>query len=207
MFEMLVQQYGFNEPIFLDDLKGKTLSDNALRQTMKRLVDDGKLVRFDSGIYYIPKPIGLLKQSYIDLNKIIVSKYIVRRHTIFGYYSGFTFANQIGITSQVPAQKEIVTNAEATNGRTVNIGASSVRLRKPKVEITAENVIALQLLDLINDAQRYSEISDTEMVERIQFYVKEKNITREMIAQLVPFYPDKVSKKLIESRLIYVFAS
>ena len=53
--EYLMDNYGYNEPIFLNDLSIDGLSDNAVRQSMKRLVASGFLERYDNGIYYIPK--------------------------------------------------------------------------------------------------------------------------------------------------------
>ena len=37
-------------------------------------------------------------------------RYITRRGKVEGYYSGYTSANQVGMTSQVPVTVEIVSN-------------------------------------------------------------------------------------------------
>ena len=62
----LLENYGYNEPIFLNALKIENLSDNALRQSVKRLTASGFIERFDNGIYYIPKRDNLLGKSYLD---------------------------------------------------------------------------------------------------------------------------------------------
>ena len=41
----LMENYGYNEPIFLNDLTIQGLSENAVRQAVKRLVANGFLVR------------------------------------------------------------------------------------------------------------------------------------------------------------------
>ena len=56
----LMENYGYSEPIFLNDLSIEGLSENAVRQSVKRLVASGFLERYDNGIYYIPKHGGLL---------------------------------------------------------------------------------------------------------------------------------------------------
>ena len=61
----LMENYGYNEPIFLNDLTIQGLSENAVRQAVKRLVANGFLERYDNGIYYIPKRDGLLGKSYL----------------------------------------------------------------------------------------------------------------------------------------------
>ena len=46
----LMENYGYNEPIFLNDLTIQGLSENAVRQAVKRLVANGFLERYDNGI-------------------------------------------------------------------------------------------------------------------------------------------------------------
>ena len=41
--------------------------------------------------------------------KIIIRKYIQSTTEIYGYFAGATFANQIGLTTQMPAMLEIIT--------------------------------------------------------------------------------------------------
>ena len=64
--EYLEKNYGYNEPIFLNEIRLEGLSDNALRQYFKRMLGAGDLARFDTGIYYLPKVSRLLKKSYLD---------------------------------------------------------------------------------------------------------------------------------------------
>ena len=70
----LMENFGYNEPIFLNDLTIEGLSDNAVRQSVKRLVANGFLERYDNGIYYIPKRGGLLGKSYLDPFLVIMRK-------------------------------------------------------------------------------------------------------------------------------------
>ena len=126
----LMENYGYNEPIFLNDLTIQGLSENAVRQAVKRLVANGFLERYDNGIYYIPKRDGLLGKSYLDLSLVIMRKYIQSKSEIYGYVTGESFANQLGLTTQMPAVIEVVTNREATNGRTITVGSERVRIKK-----------------------------------------------------------------------------
>lgn len=50
---------------------------------------------------------------------LIMRKYIQSKSEIYGYVTGESFANQLGLTTQMPAVIEVVTNREATNGRTI----------------------------------------------------------------------------------------
>lgn len=59
----LMENYGYNEPIFLNDLSVKGMSENAIRQAVKRLTTNVFLCRYDNGIYYIPQNSGVLGKS------------------------------------------------------------------------------------------------------------------------------------------------
>lgn len=120
--EYLEKTYGYNEPIFISEIQLKGVNDNALRQYFKRMLKSGDIARFDTGIYYLPKASRLLKKSYLDPMKVIIRKYIKNGSETYGYFSGATFANQLGLTTQMPAVLEIVTSKESTKGRNVTVG-------------------------------------------------------------------------------------
>lgn len=61
--EYLEKTYGCNEPIFINEIQLDGISDNALRQYFKRMVKSGDLIRFDTGIYYLPRATRLLKTA------------------------------------------------------------------------------------------------------------------------------------------------
>ena len=76
--------------------------------------------------------------------KVIIRKYIQSTTETYGYFAGATFANQIGLTTQMPATLEIVTSKESTEGRTVTVGSQAVRLKRSVTTITSENTGLLQ---------------------------------------------------------------
>lgn len=201
----LLENYGYNEPIFLNDLKIDELSENAVRQSVKRLAANGFLERFDKGIYYIPKQGGLLSKSYLDPVLVIMCKYVRNESEIYGYVTGMTFANQLGLTTQVPAIIEIVTNREATNGRTVTVGNQKVRIKKAAVTVSDNNADLLQFLDCIGQAEKYTELSMEETIENMCAYVKGKGFTREQLAGVSSVITGASAKKLIEWGMVYEF--
>lgn len=201
----LLENYGYNEPIFLNDLKIEELSENAVRQSVKRLVANGFLERFDKGIYYIPKQDGLLGKSYLDPLLVIMRKYVRNESDTYGYVTGMAFANQIGLTTQMPAIIEIVTNREATNGRTVTVGNQKVRIKKATVTVSDNNADILQFLDCVSQAEKYTELSMEEALEILSAYVKGKDFTRKQLAGVASAITGATAKKLIEWGLIYEF--
>lgn len=203
----LIKNYGYNEPIFLNDLKIEGLSENAVRQSVKRLVAKGFLERYDSGIYYIPKQSTLLGKSYLDPELVVMRKYVRSKFETFGYVTGMSFVNQLGLTTQMPAVIEIVTNREATNGRTITIGTQQVRIKKATVTVSNNNAELLQLLDCIGQAEKYTELSMEETIDKMLLYVKQKHFTKEQLSEVSAAITGATAKKLIEWGVIYEFAS
>ena len=203
----LIENYECNEPIFLNELSMEGLSENAVRQSVKRLVANGFLERYDSGIYYIPKRGGVLGKSYLDPSMVIMRKYVQNKSEKYGYVTGLSFANQIGLTTQMPAILEVVTNREATNGRVVTIGNQKVRVKKSSIPISESNAEILQLLDGIAQAEKYTELTRKETIAALVTYIKMKGFTKEQLAEVSPVLTGATAKKLIEWEMIYEFAS
>ena len=207
MKSYLMENYGYNEPIFLNELFVEGMSDNAVRQAIKRLVAYGFLERYDNGIYYIPKEGGLLGKSYLDPYVVMMRKYVKNKSETFGYVTGISFANQLGLTTQMPAVIEIVTNRESSNSRMVRLGSYYIRLKKASVKVSDTNAELLQLLDGISQAEKYTELSLDKTIEVMNQYVKEKKFTKEQLLAVTPALTGATSKRLIEWGMIYEFTS
>lgn len=204
--EYLERTYGYNEPIFISDIQLENMNDNSLRQYFKRMVKSGDLVRFDTGIYYLPKSSRLLSKTYMDPLKVIIRKYIKNDISTFGYFTGASFANQIGLTTQMPAVMEIVTNKESTKGRMVTIGGQSIRLKRPAITVTQENADLLQVIDAIGQMDRYAELEKTDALALFRNYIREKEFSQTQLAEILPAVTGTTAKKLIEGGLIYEFS-
>jgi hypothetical protein len=203
----LMESYGYNEPIFLNDLTIEGMTENAVRQSVKRLVTNGFLERFDNGIYYIPKQGGILGKGYLDPLLVIMRKYIRNRSETYGYITGISFANALGLTTQTPAVIEVVTNREATNGRMVTVGNMKVRIKKPAVTVSDDNAELLQLLDGIGQVEKYTELPMDETMGTMTAYVKEKGFTKQQLAEVSSVLTGATAKKMIKWGMIYEFVS
>lgn len=203
----LMENYGYSEPIFLNDLSIEGLSENAVRQSVKRLVASGFLERYDNGIYYIPKHGGLLGKSYLDPSMVIIRKYVENQSDKYGYITGLSFANQLGLTTQMPAVIEIVTNRESTNGRMLMIGNQKVRVKKSSISVSEDNAELLQLLDAIGQAERYTELTIEETVDILITYIRKKRFTKRQLSDVSSALTGATAKKMIEWGMIYEFAS
>lgn len=203
----LIENYGYDEPIFLNQLLIEGLSQNAIRQSVKRLTASGFLERYDNGIYYIPRSGGLLGKSYLDPSMVIMRKYVENKSDKYGYVTGLSFANQLGLTTQMPAIIEIVTNREATHGRTVTVGNQRVRVKHSTITVSDSNAELLQLLDGVGQAEKYTELTIKETVDKLISYMRKKQFTKRQLSEVTSALTEATAKKLIEWGIIYEFAS
>ena len=134
-------------------------------------------------------------------------KYVENKSNVYGYVTGLSFANQLGLTTQMPAVIEVVTNREATNGRMVMIGNQKVKVKKAAITISEDNAELLQLLDSIGQAEKYTELTLKETIETIIIYMRRKRFTKEQLSGVSCTLTGATAKKMIEWGMIYEFAS
>lgn len=197
-YEFLKENYKENEPIFISELKYKNMNMNAIRQQILNLTTKNLLVRYDTGIYYIPGNSIFRTSKILSQNKIIEKKYISSNDEILGYLSGLNFANKIGITTQVPNLYEIVSNKATCDYRELKIASTKIILRKPRTTITKENYLELQFLDMIKEIDNLSILDKEENKKIVLNYMKFENISFEKLQKLLEFYPDKIYKNLYQ---------
>jgi len=157
LFEYIKENYEPGEPIFLQDIKIDGMSDASIRQRIKKLTETGEVIRYEQGIYYIPKMSRLKGTVTLAPDIVARYKYISRMGRIMGYYAGRTLANKMGISTQVPVKEEITSNNMAAIVREVSVGNRVYVVRKAPVEVDESNHIVLQLLELLKGIDEYSD--------------------------------------------------
>lgn len=203
LFDYLVEKYGYNEPILLSEISFNNYSLAWIKKEINKLCQEEKLIRFEKGLYYIPTK-TILGMSKLDPRKVIMKKYVEDGNKQVGYFSGTTFLNMLGLSSQMPNVLEIYTNNENARVREVPIGSQRVILRRARTTINNENAATMSFLELMNftDAKYF----DDEKKQIVINYITQNNITRKSITECSPFFPDKAMRTLIESEMIYSVA-
>lgn len=206
LYEYLKENYILGEPIFSGDINIPGMTDENLRYHLKKLTDDGVICRFDAGVYYFPKKDILGDNIKLSADTVVFHKYIKRRGKRVGYYSGYTLANHMGLSTQVPFTEEITSNYAPATVREIKIKNRKYIIRRPVVEVTEENVTALQFLDCLKDIERCAE-EDLALCGRILTdYAKEYCITKNEIDRLIDNYPMKIYKAIYDTGVKYVSA-
>ena len=121
---------------------------------------------------------------------VIRKKYLVDDGCRCGYLSGMMFANQLGITTQVPVVYEVYTNKATTDYRDTTIGSQRIIIRRPYVEINDGNASILQFLDLMKEVRDIAEI------------VKANDLRFDILKQYFPYYPDRLYRNMYEVGLL-----
>ena len=203
LYEYLLDNYKENEPIFLADLQVDGMTRTNVRQQIKKLTDTGKVKRFDNGIYFLPKKTIFKSGSQLAPEKVLECKYLRDKDERCGYVSGLMFFNQMGLTTQVPMMYEVVSNKETNDYRETSLAKSRVIVRKPKVPVTEKNYKALQFLDMLKDVDVYSEVTEKPLQDRLYRYMDDANLSISEMEPYFAYYPDKLYKNLVETRVIY----
>ena len=202
-YEYLTGTFGWNEPIFSGEIAFDGYSKPWINKELAKLCEDGKLIRFEKGVYYAPKdtPLG---PSSLDPMKIVEKRYILNDGIRSGYYSGASFLNRIGLSDQVPGTVEIYSNNESAKVREILVGPVRVLLRRARVKIDNGNVAVQSFLELMNSVN--PSFFDDERKRITESYIRENGITRGDVTKYAAFFPDKAMRNLIESEMIYCVA-
>lgn len=201
LIDYLLNKFGANKPILTEELVVPEISYDNLRKQLSRYNSQGIIEKYSQGVYYIPKN-TLLGKSTLSINDVINRKYITNDEEIYGFFSGLSFYNKLGISTQVPFVYEIVSNKERSRVREITLKNQKIILRRPYITINKNNYLEAQFLDFINNANN-NDINDN--VDTLKKYIKDNKLNKSIIIDLISYYPSKVSKKLIESRLLYEF--
>lgn len=203
--EYLKKTYGYDTPIFLKDIRIGRKSKTAIKQDLYRACKNGEIKREANGVYFLKgeKEFG----SIITFDEIVHLKYISEsysdsgdRFERYGYYSGLTFLNIIGLSQQLPADLEITTNNTSSKKRFISIKKRRAILRKARVKVTNDNWKTLQFLDMFHFLT-FDEVLKNK--NTLQNYIKQ-NLSIESILAYLPYYQGLTTRKLTEGGIIEI---
>jgi len=205
-YEIIAKNFSCDEPIFIEDIE-RLFSDKSrpwIDKTIRTLVDEKKIKRYSTGIYYIPRK-TLFGDSILSANKVIEKKYLSNDDDVYGYVTGVSLLNSLGLTTQVPNSISIVTNKESSRGRRITVGKQDLYLIKSPTKITKYNYAVLQLLEAIKliDLNELDEIENNNLIR----FITNNSINLKEISEYCNYFPDFVSKKILGGNLIGIFTN
>ena len=190
----LRSKYEPNEPIILDQIKSDTYSYDTIKSMLSNYVKKGILSRFSNGVYYFPI-YTRFGPSICEIDEVISKKYLSNDKTVFGYYTGLTLLNSIGLTTQVPNLIEIATNVEKNKIRKTKIGGLSIILRKPLIKISKSNYRYLQFIDIF----RFADIETIRTNrDKIITFAKQNQLKKSVLFDMVLAMSNKATMTILE---------
>lgn len=159
----------------------------AVAVAMKRIMD-GKLIPnlrcYQKGVYYLTSvtPFG---EIGINKEQLIADKYLLPNE---GYESGYTVMHRLGLTSQMPKERVIITN-NAKNG-TRKDAKLDVVISPPKVKVTEKNKEYLQTLDVLELMDK-APVDDIEPYKLIAGHIKKSGLDYVKLLEIADIYYGK----------------
>lgn len=207
LIKNLKRRFKLNEPIFTNEILEvmQEYSRPRVYQMIKEAEEKKELIRYDNGIYYMPKQneIGL---SVPSLNSVINKKYISNKGKTYGIYGKLFMEVNFLVSYQVPLVLEVITNNEARRVREIKIRGRKVILRKSRLPITSKNEAAYTLLELFNNISIEQYFEKKQFRDSVSKYIKEKNVKRNDIFTIADKFPAKAMKNLAVSGVLYEIA-
>lgn len=200
LYNYLVDNYKNGEPIFLSELPGKSV--DSIRQEMKKLTDEGKIERLYNGVYYLSYLTILGTKGKISVDKFIQKRFLEVCGKTSGYITGIQLANMYGFTTQNPSCYEVCSNEASTKQRKLNIGGIQIIVYKPVTDVSSENIVSLQFLDLMSTIDKYSEITNDELIEKLRQFVLTVGVDFTLVKKYISLYPDRVYRNIYQGGLM-----
>lgn len=204
IYEYLSNNYTEGEPIFLTDISIEGMSEENIRYHLKKLTDEGKISRYESGVYYLPQINIFGEKTVLSADTVALHKYVCRRGKRVGYYAGYTLANQMGLSTQVPFKQEIVSNYAPAQVREISIKDKKYIVRRSAIEVTDENAYVLQLLDCLKNIDKAADEDMQVCGTILTKYAMLHQITKKQVDTFLEYYPTKIYKAIYETGVEYV---
>ena len=205
--DIIIKRFGYNTPIFTQEILDlfSFYSRPRVFQLIKEAENNGRIIRYDKGIYYVPTTteIGI---SSISINQVVNKKYIQNEKETFGIYGKSVIDVNFFISTLIPNTIEVITNNEARKYREITIRNRKVVLRKSRCKITSNNYPAYTILELFTSIDLGQYYRSDEIRKAISEYIDELKIKRKDIDELICYFPKKTRKKIEESGVTDEFA-
>lgn len=200
LYDYIITNFQKDEPFFLVELPGK--SREAVRQEMKKLTDEGKVVRLYNGVYYLSYKTILGTKGRVSVDKFIKKKYLEVNGVTTGYITGIQLANMYGFTTQNPSCYEVCSNEASTKQRKLDVDGRQIIVYKPVVDISEENKGALQFLDLMCTIDKYSEVNGDEFTAKMREFIRKAEVDFEQVKKYISMFPDRVYRNIYQGGLM-----
>lgn len=209
IYELIVNNYTFEMPIFLQDVYASfpSISQNSIRSVFKRFDEKEKVIKIKNGVYALPNQNSLMGKPTVYTSDIIKKKYLGDDKTIIGYKTGLNFANNLGLTTQTASVDSIISNSVSNKKREIRLNNNRLIVNAPRFKVSNENYKLLQILDLLNEFERFSELELKLASKNLLRYISDLRLDEEKVEKIVSCYPLEAQVKFYKIGGHHVIAS
>ena len=189
----LKKNYQKGELIFLKDIS--ILSKDNLRQQRKILSDKGFLIRYQRGVFLLPrkdKEYGSILPSF---DTYLYSAYCCRRGHHFGYYDGKSQLALAGLLKNEEKEKTIYSNETA-----IRKSFPGHTILPCKTEITDWNYPTLCFLEILSVIENY-EVPFSSAQSFLKDRIKKEGINKTDRSFYASYFPLSIYKAIFEYSL------
>ena len=144
----------------------------------------------------------------VTFEKIIEKKFVKNDYDIpgldidiYGYYTGLSFINLIGISQQVPAVIEVTTNKTSCT-KVFKIGSRSAVIKKSKIAIDNRNYRVLQFFEMFESLT----LREIETNKEVIINYAKKNILKPDFQKYLSTCSVDTINKLLKTGLLAIYA-
>ena len=131
--------------------------------------------------------------------KIVKQLYITDGVDVFGFYSGFSLLNRVGLTTQVPGKVELFSNRVAKSCRK-RIGNVDFIIKKPVLFIDNENFELMRFIEVMK-SEHFDVLSSGEKGEVVLKMIR-RPIRFGVVQEVLNSYPLGVKKMFVNYDII-----
>jgi hypothetical protein len=192
IYEFIKNNYNDNQPFLLKELYSQfpEIKEGTIRESIRRLVNEEKILKAKNGVYELPNPNRILKSHVVNISNIVEQSYLKDKdNNVIGYRSGINFANRLGLTSQTASVEVVYSNAVSNRKREIKLNKSRLIINAPRVEVSNQNYKLLQILDLLIEFEKYSEYDLKNVESKLLSYISGIKISNQELERIVTAYP------------------
>jgi len=192
ILDYILSNYDKITPIFIKDIYNafSEVSESTIRSIFKRFSESGVLEKINNGVYALPNKESVLGNATVYVSDVFESKYIIdEKGKRVGYNSGINFSNLIGLTSQTASVNTIYSNNVSNKKRMTKLKNNRIIINAPRVEVNDLNYKLLQVLDLLNNFEKYSEYDLKKASNKILEYLRNIDLKEEDVEDITSKYP------------------
>lgn len=192
IYDFINNSYKSGQPFFLKDLYKQfpEINEGTIRESIRRLINEEKIMRARNGVYELPNPNRVLKSHVVNISKVIEQMYLKdKEDNLIGYRSGINFANQLGLTSQTASVEVVYSNAVSNRKREIKLNKSRLIINAPRIKVTNKNYKLLQVLDILTEFEKYSEYDLKQAESKLLSYISGIKLSYIELESIVEAYP------------------